>query len=81
MVQAASVTIHGPHGQHIENVHLQPYDSDDDFWERLYPRYHSQLFQKAETFLGNTVEDDVMIFIRLVGFSRDDFTIHSLPTL
>jgi histone deacetylase HOS3 len=35
-VQAASVSIHGLHEQYVENMHLQAYTSEDDFWDVLY---------------------------------------------
>ena len=31
MVQAASTSIHDSHGQHIENIHLQVYSSNEHF--------------------------------------------------
>lgn len=66
MVQAASVSIHGPHGQFIENVHLHPYETEEDFWRNLYPEYRARLFEKADAFLGETAEEDVLLFIRYV---------------
>ncbi|KAI1790191.1 Arginase/deacetylase [Ganoderma leucocontextum] len=65
LVQAASVSIHGPHGQYIENVHLRPYVSSEDFWENLYPGPYSHLLKKAGEFLDNTggAGDDVLLFI------------------
>lgn len=65
MVQAASTSIHGPHGQYIENIHLQKYDSLAHFWDDLYPRYLA-LLRRARDFLDETggPGDDVIIFIR-----------------
>lgn len=68
MVQAASVSIHGPHGQHIENVHMSTYTSEDDFWNRLYDGY-GRLLRKAEEFLKKDLESEsedqeALIFIR-----------------
>ncbi|EJU03261.1 Arginase/deacetylase [Dacryopinax primogenitus] len=54
LTQAASICIHGGHGQHIENIHLEPYTSDEDFWGRLYPQKYSQLLKKADDFFKNT---------------------------
>ncbi|KAI9568469.1 histone deacetylase domain-containing protein [Boletus coccyginus] len=64
MVQAASTSIHGPHGQYIENIHLQKYDSEAHFWDVLYPRYIS-LLHRARNFLDETGGhgDDVIVFI------------------
>lgn len=68
LVQAASVSIHGPHGQHIENVHLQPYTSQEDFWGRLYVGPYARLLERAGAFLDNTggAGDDALVFIRSV---------------
>ncbi|KAM5535014.1 hypothetical protein V8D89_011387 [Ganoderma adspersum] len=65
LVQAASVSIHGPHGQHIENVHLRPYVSSEDFWGNQYTGPYSRLLKKAGEFLDNTggAGDDVLVFI------------------
>ena len=68
LIQAASVSIHRSHGQHIENVHLQTYTSEQHFWDVLYREQYSRLFTKATEFLDATggPGDDVMIFIRSV---------------
>ncbi|KAF4562594.1 Histone deacetylase HD type 1 [Pleurotus pulmonarius] len=65
LVQAASVSIHGNHGQHIENIHLEEYTSEDHFWNDLYPNRYKRLFTKAQQFLDTTggPGDDVMVFI------------------
>ncbi|KAF9240163.1 Arginase/deacetylase [Melanogaster broomeanus] len=65
MVQAASTSIHGAHGQYIENIHLQRYDSDAHFWDVLYPLNYLPLLHRAREFLDGTggPGDDVMIFI------------------
>ncbi|KZT60610.1 Arginase/deacetylase [Calocera cornea HHB12733] len=57
LTQAASISIHGAHGQHIENIHLEPYMSDTDFWGRLYPEKYSQLLKKADDFFQTTGAD------------------------
>ena len=64
LVQAASVSIHGCHGQHIENIHLEQYLSEDDFWEKLYKNKYSKLFEKARAFARGTPQEEVLIFIR-----------------
>ncbi|KAH9924694.1 Arginase/deacetylase [Epithele typhae] len=73
LVQAASVSIHGPHGQHIENIHLSPYTSEDEFWDKLYAGPYSRLLQKAGEFLENTGKssDDVLVFISC-GFDASE---------
>ena len=60
------MSIHQSHGQHIENVHLQTYTSEQHFWDVLYREQYSRLFTKATEFLDATggPGDDVMIFIR-----------------
>ncbi|RDX53444.1 Arginase/deacetylase [Lentinus brumalis] len=65
LVQAASVSIHGPHGQHIENIHLTPYQSEQEFWDTLYPGSYSRLLEKAGDFLDSTggAGNDVLVFI------------------
>ncbi|RDB14887.1 Histone deacetylase HOS3, partial [Hypsizygus marmoreus] len=67
LVQAASVSIHGAHGQHIENVHLRPYESQEHFWGTLYDAQYGQLLRKAEEFLettgGTSASDDVLILL------------------
>ncbi|KAH8826523.1 Arginase/deacetylase [Flagelloscypha sp. PMI_526] len=64
LVQAASVSIHDAHGQNIENVHLRPYTSDEEFW-KLYSEKYVQILTRAEEFLERTggPGDDVMIFM------------------
>ena len=66
LVQAASVSLHGPHGQHIENIHLQPYTSEQQFWDELYAGPYARLLSKAGAFLEETggPGDDVLVFIR-----------------
>ena len=66
------MSIHGPHGQHVENVHLQPYTSVQDFWDNLYVGPYSRLLKKAGEFLDNTggAGDDVLVFIRSATFPK-----------
>jgi hypothetical protein len=70
MVQAASVSIHGPHGQYIENVHLEPFESEEQFWNVHYREAYSKLLNKAEEFVKSTggASDDTLVFIRQVRF-------------
>jgi histone deacetylase HOS3 len=64
LIQAASTSLHGPHGQWIENIHLLPYASEEEFFEKLYPRY-LQLIRRAEEFVQAVGQDEEMIvFIR-----------------
>lgn len=71
LVQAASTTLSGAHGQYIENVHLGPYTSDDDFLSRLYPIYCERLLGGAARFLeqtgGLSSSHETMVFVRYVG--------------
>ncbi|EGN93860.1 hypothetical protein SERLA73DRAFT_171749 [Serpula lacrymans var. lacrymans S7.3] len=63
-VQAASTCLHGPHGQHIENIHIQAYESNDQFWE-LYRTQYTKIFTRAEEFLDKTggPGDDVLVLL------------------
>ncbi|KIJ55002.1 hypothetical protein M422DRAFT_200979 [Sphaerobolus stellatus SS14] len=70
LVQAASISIHGPHEQHIENIHLVPYTSEEDFWDRLYPGQYSRLLQTAEAFLAKD-NGEALIFIS-AGFDGSE---------
>lgn len=78
-VQAASTSIHGPHGQHIENIHLQTYSSETYFWDVLYREQYSALLKRASQFLDSTggPGDDVMIFISC-GFDACE---HEYPSM
>lgn len=73
MVQAASTSIHGSHGQYIDNIHLQRYDSEAHFWDVLYPRYLT-LLHRARDFLDETggPRDDVIVFIRYISMVLND---------
>ncbi|KAK0493350.1 histone deacetylase complex protein [Armillaria luteobubalina] len=53
------------HGQYIENVHLQTYESQDHFFDILYPQRYAGILRKAEQFLDETggPGDDVLFFI------------------
>ncbi|KAJ7065157.1 Arginase/deacetylase [Mycena belliarum] len=64
LVHAASASIHGEHGQYIQNVHLQTYMSPEH-WETLYTKHYSTILRKAEEFLDSTggPGDDVLVFI------------------
>jgi histone deacetylase HOS3 len=42
--------------QASENIHLQPYTSEADFYERIYPKY-SALLDKAKGFMQETGAD------------------------
>jgi histone deacetylase HOS3 len=66
LVQAASASIHGAHGQYIENIHLQKYSLEEDFWTKLYKNQYSRLFEKAEEFIKATGNgrDDTIVFVR-----------------
>lgn len=66
LVQAASVSIHKSHGQYIENIHLQTYESESHFWDVLYKDQYSRLILKAKEFIEGTggPGEDVLVFIR-----------------
>ncbi|GAA5873089.1 hypothetical protein JCM3774_000337 [Rhodotorula dairenensis] len=54
LVAAASLVLTGGHGQYISNVHLEPWESETDFHERLYPEYRRGLLDKAREFVRLT---------------------------
>jgi len=49
-VTNASLCIENAHGQNIWNIHLQPWDTEPEFWA-LYENRYSVLIRKAESFL------------------------------
>ncbi|KAJ8067751.1 hypothetical protein OCU04_003355 [Sclerotinia nivalis] len=49
-VKNASLCIENAHGQNIWNVHLQPWKSEEEFWE-LYESKYSVLLEKTRNFL------------------------------
>ncbi|CDO69860.1 hypothetical protein BN946_scf184884.g19 [Trametes cinnabarina] len=79
LIQAASVSIHGPHGQYVENIHLKPYVSDNEFWEKLYPGHYQRLLDKARDFIENTggARDDTLVFVSC-GFDASE---HEYPSM
>ncbi|CED82375.1 Histone deacetylase complex, catalytic component HDA1 [Phaffia rhodozyma] len=74
-VKDASVSL-AAHGQFIENIHLSPYNSPNDFYDRCYPRY-KVLLDKAQQFLLKTggVPEKTLVFIS-AGFDANQ---HELP--
>ncbi|GAA5838540.1 hypothetical protein JCM9279_003276 [Rhodotorula babjevae] len=54
LVAAASTLLAGAHGQHISNVHLDPFRTEREFHEKLYPRYWDALGGRAEEFCRGT---------------------------
>lgn len=50
-----------------ENIHLQPYSSETDFYERIYPKYLA-LLDKAKVYLDETEADPerTIILVRQV---------------
>jgi len=77
LVRDASVSLAGAHGQFIENMHLQPYASHEEFWNDLYPHYRS-LFDKAANFLKVDPHDtNVPVFISC-GFDASELEYESM---
>ncbi|KAG8766343.1 hypothetical protein FRC15_006459, partial [Serendipita sp. 397] len=77
LVRDASVSIAGAHGQYIENIHLQPYASHEEFWNTLYP-YYRTLFSKALNFIKSDPQDtNVPIFISC-GFDASELEYESM---
>ncbi|KAM0755877.1 Arginase/deacetylase [Meredithblackwellia eburnea MCA 4105] len=59
LVQAASLNISGGHSQYIANVHLEPWDHETEFHEKLYHKYRDRLLGPAAEFCVKTaIEED-----------------------
>lgn len=55
LIANASVNISGGGGsQYVTNVHLEPYESLEDFHNRLYPTYRERLMGPAGSFIRKT---------------------------
>ncbi|KAK2623507.1 hypothetical protein QTJ16_007061 [Diplocarpon rosae] len=54
-VKNASLCIENAHGQSIWNVHLQPWKSEQEFWD-LYETRYSVLLEKTRNYLRNQTE-------------------------
>lgn len=54
-VKNASLCIENAHGQSIWNVHLQPWKSEQEFWE-LYETKYSVLLEKTRSYLRSQTE-------------------------
>ncbi|KAJ3815354.1 Arginase/deacetylase [Lentinula aff. lateritia] len=79
MVQAASVSISGAHGQWIENVHLKDHVKEGDFWG-LYEEHYKKIIHKAEEFVQFTAtknNEDLLVFISC-GFDASE---HEYPSM
>lgn len=80
LIANASVNISGGGGsQYITNVHLEPYDSLDDFHDSLYPAYRDSLFQAADAFLRKTlaIPEQTLIIVS-AGFDACE---HEYPAM
>ncbi|WWD20659.1 hypothetical protein CI109_105135 [Kwoniella shandongensis] len=55
LIKDASISL-AAHGQYIENIHLQPYADEADFYARIYPLYLA-LLNKAKVFMEHTEAD------------------------
>ena len=73
LIKDASLSL-AAHGQYVENIHLQPYTSEEDFYERIYPKY-SALLEKATAFMLDTQADAerTVVLIRSVHDSMKRF--------
>ncbi|GAA5875827.1 hypothetical protein JCM16303_004011 [Sporobolomyces ruberrimus] len=80
LIASASLQISGPHSQYIQNTHLEPYTSLDDFKERLWPRYWDSLGgKKVEDFLTKTraKEEETLVLVS-AGF---DASVHEYSSM
>ncbi|BEJ12158.1 hypothetical protein CspHIS471_0206180 [Cutaneotrichosporon sp. HIS471] len=67
LIRDASVSL-AAHGQYIENIHLQPYEDEADFYKRIYPLYLA-LLDKARVFMRDTQADpDKTVLFISAGF-------------
>ncbi|CEL60429.1 histone deacetylase HOS3 [Rhizoctonia solani AG-1 IB] len=88
LTAAASISLHGnAHGQHVENVHLQEWKDEDDFFNRLYGDplqnegggYANRLFGRARDFLKGTgaTPEKTMVFVSC-GFDAGEHEYESM---
>jgi histone deacetylase HOS3 len=80
LIANASVNISGGGGsQFVTNVHLEPYDSLDDFHDTLYPAYRDSLLEAADAFLRKTsaVPEQTLVLIS-AGFDACE---HEYPAM
>ncbi|WRT70654.1 uncharacterized protein IL334_007652 [Kwoniella shivajii] len=63
LIKDASISL-AAHGQYIENIHLQPYKDEADFYARIYPLYIA-LLNKAKIYMEETAAEPsrTMVFI------------------
>ncbi|WVQ63278.1 uncharacterized protein L199_001429 [Kwoniella botswanensis] len=63
LIKDASISL-AAHGQYIENIHLQPYEDEADFYTRIYPLYLA-LLNKAKVYMEETGAEPsrTMVFI------------------
>ncbi|KAM0793404.1 hypothetical protein ACM66B_000856 [Microbotryomycetes sp. NB124-2] len=57
-IQAASINMAGGHSQWISNIHLDSFDDETDFYQRLYPQYRDKLLGAAREFVKKTANAD-----------------------
>ncbi|CAE6404063.1 unnamed protein product [Rhizoctonia solani] len=88
LTAAASISLHGnAHGQHIENVHLQEWKDEEDFFGRLYGNplddvgggYATRLFGRARDFLKGTgaTPEKTLVFVSC-GFDAGEHEYESM---
>ncbi|GAA5844995.1 hypothetical protein JCM11251_003175 [Rhodosporidiobolus azoricus] len=58
LVQAASLSLSGGHGQWISNVHLESYVDEEEFHRVIHPKYREGLLGRAEEFCRKTGGSD-----------------------
>ncbi|KPV78232.1 uncharacterized protein RHOBADRAFT_40780, partial [Rhodotorula graminis WP1] len=69
LVAAASLSLSGAHHQHISNVHLDAFSSEQQFHDELYPRYWDALGGRADEFCERTgAAGDETLVIVSAGF-------------
>ncbi|KAK4057630.1 histone deacetylase [Microbotryomycetes sp. JL221] len=77
-IQNASLNLAGGHSQWISNVHLDSWQDESDFYQRLYPAYRDKLLGAAKDFFNKTVstgsepQKDKTIVIISAGFDASE---------
>ncbi|GAA5866398.1 hypothetical protein JCM1840_001303 [Sporobolomyces johnsonii] len=79
LVAAASLALSGGHGQFISNVHLEPYEGEEDFYERVYAGYRDGLLGRAEEFVRKTGAgtDETLVMVS-AGFDASPYELPSM---
>ncbi|GAA5956081.1 hypothetical protein JCM21900_002588 [Sporobolomyces salmonicolor] len=79
LVAAASLALSGGHGQFISNVHLESYDGEEDFYERVYGGYKDGLLGRAKQFVRKTGAGPAETLVMVsAGFDASPYELPSM---